>query len=264
MIGVATGLLSGLMGVGGGIIAVPAMVAFLGVTQHKAHGTSLAMMILTATTSAIIYTTRGQVNWGLALLLAIGTVSGAYFGARLMNRVPARRLRQVFGLFLLLVGLKMALSVGGPSAGSAAQPLLSLATIVPGLLIGLVAGVLSGLLGIGGGVVMVPAMVYFMGIDQHTAQGVSLAVIVPTAITGGYAHYKRGNVLVQLALVLGLAAVVGAFAGAWVSGMLPAEALQRGFGVFVIAVAIRMVVVEIRASRQPRPAEAVASAAKEA
>jgi uncharacterized membrane protein YfcA len=106
-IGLATGLLSGLMGVGGGIIAVPAMVAYLGVSQHKAHGTSLAMMVLTATASALTYASRGQVDLRLAIVLIAGTVLGAYLGARLMPLVPARYLQAGFGLFILVAGLKM-------------------------------------------------------------------------------------------------------------------------------------------------------------
>lgn len=106
-IGLATGLLSGLMGVGGGIIAVPAMVAYLSLSQHKAHGTSLAMMVLTATASALAYTSRGFVDLQLAMVLAVGTVVGAYLGARLMPHVPARQLRAAFGLIILLMGLRM-------------------------------------------------------------------------------------------------------------------------------------------------------------
>lgn len=246
-IGIATGVLSGLMGVGGGIIAVPAMVGAIGVSQHRAHGTSLAMMVLTATASAIIYTTRGQVNWPLALLLAVGTVSGAHVGARLMPRVPARHLRQFFGLFILLIGLNMVIGIAPTAQGQAvALPV----EIVEGVLIGLVAGVLSGLLGIGGGVIMVPAMVFLLGTAQHVAQGVSLAVIVPTAITGAVTHYRHGNVVPRLAIVLGVGAVLGALAGAWVAGLLDPTWLRRGFGVFVVVVAARMLLGELRASRR--------------
>jgi len=110
LIGLATGFLSGLMGVGGGIIAVPAMVGILHVSQHKAHGTSLAMMVMTATASAIAYSSRGEVDLRLAVLLSIGTVVGAYLGARVMSRVPAHQLRLIFGVFILLVGLRMVFS----------------------------------------------------------------------------------------------------------------------------------------------------------
>jgi uncharacterized protein len=110
LIGLATGFLSGLMGVGGGIIAVPAMVTFLHVTQHRAHGTSLAMMVLTASASAMAYFSRGQVDVPLAITLSVGTVVGAYIGARIMPRVPAHQLRLIFGVFILLVGIRMIFS----------------------------------------------------------------------------------------------------------------------------------------------------------
>jgi uncharacterized protein len=106
-IGVATGLLSGLMGVGGGIIAVPAMVFLLGLTQHRAHGTSLAIIVLTATASAVGYALNGRVDYQLALELAVGTVVGSYVGAKLMNRIPAKELRRAFGGLVIIVGFMM-------------------------------------------------------------------------------------------------------------------------------------------------------------
>ena len=118
------------------------------------------------------------------------------------------------------------------------------------LVLGLIAGALAGLLGIGGGVILVPAMVFLLAVDQHTAQGVSLVVIVPTAIVGALTHSRRGNVLPQLAVSLGLAAVIGALLGSWVSGQLDGTWLRRGFGVFVVAVAVRMIVVEVQAYRK--------------
>jgi len=119
------------------------------------------------------------------------------------------------------------------------------------LVLGLAAGVLAGLLGIGGGVILVPAMVFLLGVDQKVAQGVSLVVIVPTAIVGAITHYRRGNVLPRLALSLGIAAVFGALLGAWLAGQLDPTWLRRGFGVFVVAVATRMIVIEVRAARAP-------------
>ncbi len=106
-IGLATGLLSGLMGIGGGVIAVPAMVGLLRLSQHQVHGTSLAMVVLTATASALAYASRGHGDFKLALVLALGMVIGAYLGARLMPRIPAHRLRQGFALLLLAVGVRM-------------------------------------------------------------------------------------------------------------------------------------------------------------
>ncbi len=108
------------------------------------------------------------------------------------------------------------------------------------LLLGLGVGLLSGMLGIGGGVVLVPALVLLLEVDQHTAQGVSLMVIVPTALVGALTHHRLGNVVPRLALGLGATAVVGALVGSWLSGMLDAGLLRRGFGVLLVIVAAKM------------------------
>jgi uncharacterized protein len=106
-IGVCTGLLSGLMGVGGGIIAVPAMVFLMKLDQHRAHGTSLAVIVVTATASAINYGRSGNVNVPLALELVVGTVIGSFIGARVMNKIPAKELRRAFGALVIVVGFTM-------------------------------------------------------------------------------------------------------------------------------------------------------------
>jgi uncharacterized protein len=105
--GLATGLFSGFFGVGGGVVGVPLLVGLVGLTQHRAHGTSLAMIAVTATASALVYASRGDVDWMLAAKVAAGSVVGVAIGARLMARVPADRLRQVFAVVMLVVGVWM-------------------------------------------------------------------------------------------------------------------------------------------------------------
>jgi uncharacterized membrane protein YfcA len=107
VIGLATGLFSGFFGVGGGVIAVPLLVGLLALGQHRAHGTSLAAIVVTATTSAVVYALRGDIDWLLAAKVTVGCVVGVLLGARLMARLPAHRLRQGFAVVLLLVGLRM-------------------------------------------------------------------------------------------------------------------------------------------------------------
>lgn len=98
------------------------------------------------------------------------------------------------------------------------------------LLIGLVGGVTSGLFGVGGGIVMVPAMYYLLKVDIKTAVGTSLVVIIPTALTGAYKHSQLGNIDWRLAGWLVPLAVVGGFAGAWLTGPIQADVLRRLFG----------------------------------
>jgi hypothetical protein len=100
-------MVAGLTGIGGGVFLVPLMVGVLGVAQHQAHGTSLAVILPIALVGAITYALLGHTDWVLILVLALGSVVGVVLGARLMTRVPARQLRWAFGVFLVLVGIYM-------------------------------------------------------------------------------------------------------------------------------------------------------------
>lgn len=108
--GFIAGILSGLLGVGGGIILVPLMVTYLGVTQHIAHGTSLAVIVPTALAGSIVYGFNGNINFVTALNLAVGSIIGASLGAKWMKNIPAKQLKQLFGVLLVLVGIRMVLS----------------------------------------------------------------------------------------------------------------------------------------------------------
>lgn len=107
--------------------------------------------------------------------------------------------------------------------------------------IGFVAGFLGGMLGIGGGVVMIPGMVLLLGVGQRLAQGVDLAVVVVTATVGAFEHYRLGNVKVDRAIWIAPTAAVFGFVGAWLAGWLDQELLQRLFGVLLLVMGARMV-----------------------
>ncbi len=96
-------MLAGFLGIGGGIILVPVMTGLLSLNQHKAHGTSLAIIIPTAIVGSAIYAQRGDVNWTLVALIGSGSVIGAVVGAKMMMKVSAHRLRQAFGVYIIAV-----------------------------------------------------------------------------------------------------------------------------------------------------------------
>ena len=107
-------------------------------------------------------------------------------------------------------------------------------------LIGLVSGIASGLFGVGGGIVMVPAMMFFMNVPIKTAVGTSLAVIIPTALMGTYKHFSQGNVDFRIALSLAPMAILGGFGGAWLTTIISADNLKRAFGGFLVLVGMRL------------------------
>ena len=107
LIGIITGLINGLLGIGGGTILIPAMVFLLGEKQHIAHGTSLSIILPTAIVSTFVYQANSHIDWTLALKIAISGMLGGYLGARLMQYIPARHLRKLFGLFMAAAGIRM-------------------------------------------------------------------------------------------------------------------------------------------------------------
>jgi hypothetical protein len=253
-VGGATGIASGLLGVGGGFVMVPGMVYWLKAGQHEAHGTSLAVIIPVAAVGAVILGKGHDVDPRTALLLAAGAAVGAVAGARLTSRISAARLRQAFGLVAASVGAIMIAAAlvhalaGGVQLGPAFHPSGSLVAVI-GLVIGAVAGLGSGLLGIGGGAIMVPAMVLLMGLSQHLAQGTSLAVIIPTAIAGTITHFRMGNVRLQTAAWLSLGGVLGAGLGALAALATSDQVLRILFGLYLGVTGIQM----LRSRGRPVP-----------
>lgn len=254
LLGLVAGVMAGVFGVGGGVILVPGLTMALGLGQHRAHATSLAAIILTAAAGTAGFAVQGSVVAGTAALVAVGAVAGALVGARVMSRIPATGLRIAFGVLLLAVAVELLLG-GEPSSGSGspAEPSGGLVAAAPlwSLVVGLSAGILSAVMGVGGGVILVPALVLLFGYSQQVAEGTSLAVIVPTALAGSLMHGRRGHTDWRTGLVVGAGGVVGALVGSRLAHGLDALTLQRLFGVLLVVVGGRLAVRTARDLRSP-------------
>lgn len=108
------------------------------------------------------------------------------------------------------------------------------------ILLGIAAGILSGLFGVGGGTILVPLFIYVLKMDIHTATGTSLAVIVPTAIIGVLSQHLAGNVNWKIVVLIALLSVIGVFVGVKLNAMLPSSVLQKMFAVFLFCIAIQL------------------------
>ena len=244
LIGLATGLASGLLGVGGGFVMVPALV-MLGTPQREANGTSLAVILPVAVVGAGILGGGHQVDLEVGIALAIGSVGGAVFGARLTRRLSDLVLRRAFGVMAVAVGAVMIAdavlrAVGGSVHLAAGLKPTGMSLWIIAFVVGAVAGVLSGMLGIGGGAVMVPAMTLLLGLSQHVAQGTSLLVIIPTAISGSITHFRMGNIRPRTAGWLSAGGVLGAVAGALLALASPDQLLRLLFGAYLGFTGVRM------------------------
>jgi hypothetical protein len=245
LIGLAAGLLGGGLGVGGGIVLVPLLVA-AGLDRHRAHATSLAAIVLISVAGAASFGMSGEIDVSLGVTVGVGGILGSILGASVMNRVSPKSLTIVFGVVLLVAGLRLIFS-GDPVPG--AGDIGGLASTVVALAIGLVAGFFAGLAGIGGGVVIVPSSVLLLGLDQHLAQGTSLVAIIFTSIAGTLVNYRNERVRPMDGLVAGAGGVVGSLIGSRIALAIEGRTLSSVFGVLVLFVAARALVRSFR----PRP-----------
>ena len=237
VLGVVAGFIGGLFGVGGGLLIVPGLVLWLHYEQRRASATSLAAIVASSAAAMGRFAADGSVEFDTAVVLFIGAGIGAVAGARLAGRIPNYWLARGFVLIVIVSALRLALAGGGDPADAlvsgAGEP-VSLVTV------GLLAGVLSATLGVGGGVVFVPALVTLLGLEQQVAQGTSLAVILPTVLVGTAIHARAGRVDWDIAVTAGAGGVLGGIAGAQVALGLPETVLSRLFAGFLVIMAARM------------------------
>jgi uncharacterized protein len=259
LIGMAAGFLSGLFGVGGGVLIVPALVAFCRKDQRQAVAISLLAIAPLAVAGVIGYALHGQVDVFLAIPLALGSMVGAWIGSALLTRAPLRMLRMLFAVVALTAAIRLVVDPGLPS-GPVHHDLWRLALLVP---VGIAIGVLAGLTGIGGGAVMVPIMQLGFSVAAALAKGTSLLVILPTSLLAAWRNVRAGLGSPRDAAWLGVSGMLAAFGASAISVRLPGVAADLLFGCFLIVVAIRTVWPDLRAlqqrtarARDPRPSAA--------
>ncbi len=244
-IGLAAGLLSGLFGVGGGTVIVPLLVLLLRFDQRVAASTSLAAIVPTAAVGVVSYALHGSVAWVAALILAVGAVAGAQLGTWLLHRLPVAALRWAFVGFLVVVIVMLFVVIPSRSAvlqltGWSAAALLAT---------GAITGVLSGLLGVGGGITVVPALMLGFGTSDLVAKGTSLLMMIPTAISGTVGNVRRRNVDLVAAAVIGAAACTTAALGGWIAARIDPFAGNVLFAVFLAFIAAQLAHRAVRARR---------------
>jgi uncharacterized protein len=244
-IGLLAGLLSGLFGVGGGTVIVPLLVLVLAYDQRIAAGTSLAAIVPTATVGVISYALNDSVAWIPGLILAAGAVVGAQIGTWMLPRVPLVALRWSFIAFLVAVIVSLFIVVPSRDAG---LPLTFL-SIVGLVVLGVATGIVAGLIGVGGGIVVVPALMLIFGTSDLVAKGTSLLMMIPTAISGTIGNLRRGNVDLPAAALIGVAACTTTALGAWLAVLLDPFWANVLFAAFLIFIAAQLAVRTIRASR---------------
>jgi uncharacterized membrane protein YfcA len=248
LVGIVAGFFAGLFGVGGGVLIVPGLL-MAGLDARLAHGTSLGVTVILSFAALVGYAMGGSVEYLAAVLIFLGSSVGVIIGTALLQRLPMKGVQIGFGILLMITAVRLFTSTGvatGPTE-------LSVLVVIGYILVGLGAGVLSGVLGVGGGVVLVPAMTLFFNFPQTVAKGTSLMVIVPTASLGTYRNTRYGNVYIEAAIIAGLGGAAFAFIGAQFADDLSERTSNVLFGLLLVVTSLQIL---IRALRMPKGSEA--------
>ena len=245
--GVGAGLLSGMFGLGGGIIIVPGLMFALGMDQRRAHGTSLGGVFLISLSSFFSYWTHDHIDWPVVLWLSIGSVAGSLIGAELLARLSKRTLTIAFIGILVIAGVRMFFKID-----SSGEMILNGPTAAWLVVIGVVVGALAGMLGIGGGLMTVPILVIFFHVSPAIAKGTSLAVVIPTALSGTLQNLRNKNTDLTAAAIVSSTGIVTAIAGSWIADRMNDALSNFLFAVLLMFIAGRMLL-QLRKQREVMP-----------
>jgi hypothetical protein len=226
----------GLIGGGGSIITVPVLVYALRVEPREAVAMSLAVVGATSLIGAALHHRRGAVRFPAAAAFSGAGVVSSFLGARLTYLVSPEVLLLSFAALMLAMGIRMAMAGSGPPRER--RPARPVQVVLAGLAVGL----LTGFLGVGGGFLVVPALVLFAGLEMREAVGTSLLVISINAAAGLAGHLANGGFQLPLALLVTALAAAGTLLGTHFSHRVSPVALRRVFSVFVVVVAVFLLV----------------------
>jgi uncharacterized protein len=252
-IGACGGALGSLIGAGGGVVITPLLSLILAVTQLRAHGTALCIVAVTSLVGALRYHAAGQVARPAAAMLASAAILTAPLGARAASKVGARKLKLYFGAFLVFASLLiptvpyLLANVPGLILSVGAQR----AVLVS---VGALSGFLSGLLGIGGGTFMVPALVLLTALPQKLAQGTALLAMVLPSTLGALTHVWLGNTVPVLLPGLAIGAFIGSRSGSNLALALSESALRIVCACVLCAVGVRYVTQTAKNTVTEKPA----------
>lgn len=240
----AIGISLGLLGGGGSILAVPVLVYVAGFDAKQSVAMSLAIVGSTSFIGSLLYAREGRLDIRVAAMFGGAGVVGAYFGAGLTNLVAGDLLLLIFAALMLVVATLMLMRKERAEPDDETQRRKGLG---PTILAGGSVGVLTGFLGVGGGFLVVPALVLFAGLPMRLAVGTSLLVIAVNSAAGFIGHMEAGGLHKSLTALFTAAAVAGTFVGARYARGVPAARLRRMFAYFVMAVAIFLAAENFRA-----------------
>lgn len=241
VLGFAVGAFGTLIGVGGGFILVPIFLLVMHWTPQHAIGTSLAIVLLNAVSGSIAYVKQKKIYYDAAWRFSVATLPGAFAGSYFAQYFTGSGFRISFGILLLAIAFLMYFrpSAAGSPANFDAQHFQYNRTL--GVALSAVVGFLSSILGIGGGIIHVPAMVYLLGFPAHVATATSHFVLAVSSTFGVLSHFMLNNILLEPALLIGGGAFAGAQLGAKLSKKTRSRSILLLLSVALFALGLRLI-----------------------
>jgi uncharacterized membrane protein YfcA len=276
LVAVATGVLSATVGVGGGFIMVSYMVAVMGYSSQQAVGTSAFVIIFSALSASVAYFRQKRIDYGIGILATFLSVPGAVIGGYATKLIPSQQLAILFSVALFVVGMRMIAfprergkDVGprdrreGPVGDNgktkkaqsdknhrwrrsivdaAGHKFIYESNIIPTIPFFFVAGILSGLFGIGGGIIIVPALEVVAGFPMHLAVATSMFTMIFTSISSASTHFYLGHVVFDYVIFFIIGIIAGAQGGARLAKRMKGSAIERLFGVTMLMIGIYLII----------------------
>lgn len=245
--GLLIGLIAGLLGVGGGEFRLPVLICLLGFPVAIAAAANLVIGILTVTvglTKRLMLGVFDTGAMGLIVTMSIGSIFGAYWGASITSKVKGKYLKYAAGVLLLVLGLKMlhGALVPEPTGGLVAG--YSIEMLAFGAVLGLLIGIVCGSLGVAGGELRIPPLMYLFGQSIKMAGTTSLAVSIPAVVTGALKHRRMGHVnrdVIYTCIAMGIPSVIGAYVGASLVLVAGETFLKLLLGVVLLLATVRII-----------------------
>jgi len=235
LLGVALGAVGGLLGIGGGLIAIPLLGFVYGMDQHLAQGTALVMILPNVLIGFVRYRQRNAIDLRATAWLCLTAVAATFISAHFAARIDGAQLRVAFDMFLLVLAAYFMWQLR-------VRPGLGNAWLSPRFLpvVGVISGLMSGLFSVGGGLVAVPALVSLFGMKQTMAQGLAMALVVPASVVALFSYAQAGHVSWTTGLALAIGGLLSVSWGVALAHRFSPRRLRLTFCAVLIATALFM------------------------
>ncbi|WP_409306641.1 sulfite exporter TauE/SafE family protein [Pectobacterium sp. B1J-3] len=241
LLGVGLGVCGGMLGIGGGLIAIPILGILFNMDQHIAQGTALVMITPNVLIGFLRYRQRNKIDTRMALIMCAFASLSAYFAAHFASLLDVHHLQRAFALFLLVLATYYLWQWYNKQRNQASEIVLS-PRYLP--LLGIASGAMSGIFTVGGGLVVVPMLVTLFAFTQTQAQGMALILVVPGALAALVSYTQAGNVDWHIGIPLAVGGIFSVSWGVAIAHKLPAAYLRGAFCLVLVGVGITMLVLK--------------------